>query len=131
LLITKKGLFLSFLKTILFFAQVKKHKAILTFGEIIRDRRDNMNLSIREVATEINIDPSLLGKIERNERSPTDEQIELLADCLQLNLSDLKISILSDQVVYKIFRTSNEMEILKVAEKKVKYLKKNEKNTSI
>ena len=111
---------------------MKKNKEILTFGEIIRDRRDTMNLSIREVASQINIDPSLLGKIERNERPPTNEQVELLADCLQLNLSDLKISILSDQVVYKILETSNEMEILKVAEKKVKYLKNiNEKNTSI
>lgn len=111
---------------------MKKHKAILTFGEIIRDRRDSMNLSIREVATKINIDPSLLGKIERNERQPTSEQVELLANYLKLNLSELKISVLSDLVVYKIMETANEMEILKVAEQKVKYLKNiNEKNTSI
>ena len=111
---------------------MKKTKEILTFGEIIRDRRETINLSIREVAAHINIDPSLLGKIERNERPPTNEQIELLANYLQFNLSDLKISVLSDQVVYKILETSNEIEILKVAERKVKYLKNiNEKNTSI
>ena len=68
---------------------MKKQKAILTFGEIIRDRLDTMNLSIRECATQINIDPSLLGKIERNERPPTNEHNELLINCLQLNLSDL------------------------------------------
>ena len=91
-----------------------------------------MNLSIREVALQINIDPSLLGKIERNERTPTNEQVELLAYSLQIDLNYLKITAISDQVVYKVLETSNEMEILKVAEQKVKYLKNiNEKNTSV
>lgn len=111
---------------------MKKNKTTLTFGEIIRDRRDSMNLSIREVALQINIDPSLLGKIERNERAPTNEQVELLAYGLQLDLKYLKITAISDQVVYKVLDTSIEMEILKVAEQKVKYFKNiNEKNTSV
>jgi transcriptional regulator with XRE-family HTH domain len=103
---------------------MKNNKTIRTFGEIIRARRDSMNLSIREVALRINIDPSLLGKIERNERPPTNEKVELLADCLQLNLNYIKLIAISDQVVYKVLETSNAMEILKVAEKKVKYFKK-------
>jgi len=115
---------LSFSHSLTFFVKVKKNRTILTFGEIIRDQRESMNLSIRDVAIQINIDPSLLGKIERNERPPTNEQIELLAEYLKLNLNYLKITAISDQVVYKVLETSNQMEILKVAEKKVKYLKK-------
>ena len=115
---------MSFSHTLNFFVKVKKNRTILTFGEIIRDQRESMNLSIRDVAIQINIDPSLLGKIERNERLPTNEQIELLAEYLKLNLNYLKITAISDQVVHKVLETSNQMEILKVAEKKVKYLKK-------
>jgi len=101
---------------------VKKAQKTLTFGETIRDKRESLNLSIREVASNINIDPSLLGKIERNERSPTKLQIELLGDYLKVDKTFLIIASISDEIVYKIIEASNEIEILKVAEYKVKFL---------
>jgi len=52
---------------------------ISTFGEYIRGLRENSGQPIRKIAAQLDIDPSLLGKIERNEREPTKEQIKKLA----------------------------------------------------
>ena len=50
----------------------KKNKS---FGDFIRYYREKANLPLRTVADDLNIDHSLLGKIERNERQPTKEFI--------------------------------------------------------
>ena len=54
-------------------------KIISTVGEQLRTIREKANLPLREVATSIGIDTSLLGKIERNERQATKEQVKQLA----------------------------------------------------
>ncbi len=40
-----------------------------TFGELIRKLRERNGLPIRKVAAHLDIDPSTLSKIERDERS--------------------------------------------------------------
>ena len=42
-----------------------------TFGEQLRQRRETAGMTLREVAEIVKIDPSLLAKIERNQRQPT------------------------------------------------------------
>ena len=54
-------------------------KLVSSFGEQLRSMREQKKMSLREVATVIGIDTSLLGKIERNERQATKEQIKLIA----------------------------------------------------
>lgn len=41
----------------------------VTFGEVIKKLREDNGLPLRKVAAHLDIDPSTLGKIERNERS--------------------------------------------------------------
>ena len=53
-----------------------RKQQITTIGEKIRSMREKANLSLRVVASDIGIDTSLLGKIERNERLPTKEQLK-------------------------------------------------------
>ncbi|MDR1757002.1 MAG: helix-turn-helix domain-containing protein, partial [Culturomica sp.] len=48
----------------------------MTIGEQLRILREKTELSLREVSTQIGVDASLLGKIERNERQPTKEQLK-------------------------------------------------------
>ncbi len=96
---------------------------ILTFGEYIRELRENAGLPIRKVAAKLDIDPSLLGKIERNDRQPTKEQIKKLAQIFKENEDYLMSEFLSDQIAYKILEEESDLSILKVAEKKVHYLK--------
>lgn len=98
-------------------------KKISTFGEQVRTHRVEANFSLREVAEKIGIDTSLLGKIERNERQPTKEQIKQVAIFFKLDEKDLLKEYLSDQIAYKILEEEADIDTLKVAEKKVEYLK--------
>ena len=101
---------------------MKKAK-LTTFGEYIRTLREQAELSLRSVAVDLNIDPSLLGKIERNERQPTKDLIRLIANYYKIENKTLLKQFLSDQIAYKILDEEEGLEILKVAEEKVVYLK--------
>jgi HTH-type transcriptional regulator, competence development regulator len=96
---------------------------VVTFGEQIRAQREEAKLSLRKVAENIGIDTSLLGKIERSERLPTKEQIKQVAKYYKLDEKYLLNEFLSDQIAYKILEEKADLDILKVAEKKVHYLK--------
>ncbi len=96
---------------------------VLSFGEHLRSIREQKKMSLREVASVIGIDTSLLSKIERNDRQPTKEQIKLLAKFFEYDEQFLIEENLSDQLAYKVIETDANVEILKVAEKKIEYLK--------
>ena len=101
---------------------MKKAK-LTTFGEYIRTLREQADLSLRIVAVDLNIDPSLLGKIERNERQPTKDFIKQVALFYKINENTLMKEYLSDQIAYSILDEEEGLDILKVAEEKVPYLK--------
>lgn len=103
------------------------NKNITTFGEHLRTIRETANLSLKDVAGNIGIDTSLLGKIERNERQPTKEQIKLFAKFFRIDRSELVKEFLSDLFAYKILEEEADIETLKVAEEKVEFLKKQKK----
>ena len=96
---------------------------ISTFGEYIRELREEAGLPLRKVAAQLDIDPSLLGKIERNDRYPTKEQIKKIAKIFDQNENFLLSEFVSDQIAYKVLEEDSDFNILKVAEKKVAYLK--------
>lgn len=98
-------------------------KSILTIGERLRALREQASLSLREVATHIGIDTSLLGKIERSERQPTREQLKLIARFFKIDEKFLIKELLSDQFAYRIMEEEADIDTLKVAEDKVEYLK--------
>ena len=93
-----------------------------SFGEQIRTLREEKELPLRKVAAFLDIDPSLLGKIERNERQPNKEFIKQIALFFKIDEKSLIRQFVSDQIAYKIIE-EDDMEILKVAERKVMYLK--------
>ncbi|MCZ8089203.1 helix-turn-helix transcriptional regulator [Flavobacterium sp.] len=98
-------------------------KNITSFGEHLRNLRENQNLTLKNVAEQIGIDTSLLAKIERNERQPTKQIIKQVAEFFKCSEQELLNNFLSDQIAYKIMDEEADIEILKVAEEKVKYLK--------
>ena len=95
-----------------------------TFGEVIRKLREESGLPLRKVAAHLDIDPSTLGKIERNERTANKEMIEKFAEIFSINSKPLLVSYLSDKVAYEIMEEDYTKDILKVAEEKIKYYKK-------
>jgi HTH-type transcriptional regulator, competence development regulator len=99
-------------------------KSEKTFGDTVKKLREERNLTLREVAEKLDIDTSMLGKIEKNNRKPTNQFIIKFAKFFKVNDKDLKIAFLSDKVVYQIMEEKNFAdEVLKVAEKKVSFFK--------
>ena len=95
-----------------------------TFGDTVKKLREEKNLPLREVAEALNIDTSMLGKIEKNSRKPTKLLISKFSDFFNVSDKDLMIAFLSDTVVYQILDEEDYAnEVLKVAEEKVNYIK--------
>ena len=100
-----------------------------TFGETVKKLREELNLPLREVAEELSIDTSMLGKIEKNNRKPTKQLIEKFAKYFKVSDKDLLITFLSDTVAYQIMDEEDlSSEVFKVAEEKVRYLKTKKSN---
>ncbi|HPE97671.1 MAG: helix-turn-helix transcriptional regulator [Chitinophagales bacterium] len=100
-----------------------------TFGETVKKLREEKQLPLREVAEALKIDTSMLGKIEKNNRKPTKHLIEKFAKYFNVSDKDLMIAFISDTVAYQIMNEEDfASEVLKVAEKKVKYLKNKKSN---
>lgn len=93
-----------------------------TFGETVKKLREEKRLTLREVAEALEVDTSMLGKIEKNSRKPNKLLIENFAKFFNVEEKDLTISFLSDSVAYKILDEDYPVEVLKVAEEKVQYL---------
>ena len=93
-------------------------------GQVIRLIREQREYLIREVAAKLEIDPSLLSKIERGEKRPTKDQIKQLATIFDVDEKELMIAYLSDRLVYEIRDEELAYEAIKIAEKKIEYIKK-------
>jgi len=96
---------------------------IKTFGTHLRELREISQMTLKEVSKCIGIDISLLAKIERSERQPTKEFIKKVAVFFNVDENELLVEFLSDQIAYKILDEKADLNILKVAESKVTYLK--------
>lgn len=92
-----------------------------TFGEHLREMRERAGFTLKEVASKIDMDISLLAKIERNERQPTKAHINKFAKFFKVREQELADEFLSDQIAYKILDEEADLNILKVAEEKIKY----------
>lgn len=101
-----------------------------SFGEIIKSFREEKNLPLRVVAKEVGIDTSTLGKLEKNERNPSEDLIRKLSTYYKIDEKDLLIASKSDNVAYQLMEDNNAFEILKAAEEKVKYITKNKNQES-
>lgn len=94
-----------------------------TIGQILRNKRQELGLLLRQVSAYIDIDQAILSKIERNERKPTKDMLEKLSEILKLDKDELMIQYFSDKIAYEMANEDCASKVLKVAEKKIKYLK--------
>ncbi|MCB0397410.1 MAG: helix-turn-helix transcriptional regulator [Flavobacteriales bacterium] len=99
---------------------------MLSIGEQIRKLREDQGLPLRKVAAELDIDQSILSKIERGERKASKEQIIQIARIFKVDEKELLINYLSDRVLYDLKDEDLATDALKVAEKKIKYMTKNQ-----
>ena len=103
------------------------YSSMKTIGEIIREKREEKKLLLRQLAALLEIDSAILSKIERGERKATKEQIIKISDILGINKNELIIQYLSEKIAYEIAGEETALQILKVAEAKVDYIKNHRK----
>lgn len=92
-------------------------------GQTLRELRESKGLLLREIGAALSIDPTLLSKIERNDRMPTKEQVSALSEFYQDKKNEVLIAWLSDKLVYEIQDEDLALAAMKVAEQKIEYLK--------
>lgn len=98
------------------------------FGERIRELRTKQKLLLRQVASKLDVDTSIISKIERGERPIKKEQIALLADILQADKEELLTLWLADQIIDVTKDEDLALKAMQVAEDEIKYRKTKKKN---
>lgn len=81
--------------------------------EYLRNRREQLGLPFRKIAAELDIDTSVLSKIERSERVATKEMLATLAKTLETQEKEMEVEfikafILSDLGELKFLKSGLE-----------------------
>ena len=95
-----------------------------TIGQTLRELQEGKDLLLREVGAKLSIDPTILSKIERDERMPTKEQVKALADFYKEQKNEVIIAWLSHKLVHEVENEDLALQAMIVAEEKIKNKKK-------
>ena len=95
-----------------------------TIGTTLRELREAKGLLLREVGAKLSLDPTILSKIERDERMPTREQVKALADFYKDQKNEVIIAWLSDKLVNEMQNEKLALQAMEVAEQKIRINKK-------
>ena len=86
----------------------------VTFGEYIKQKRNELGFPLRKVASHIDIDPSTLGKIEKDERHLNIDQLENLCQILQTDKRVLLNYHYSTKIVEELKSYPEYQEVLNI-----------------
>ena len=65
-----------------------------SFGAYLREMREQKGLPLRKVAAQLDVDTSILSKIERNERNATVEMLPIFSKVLERNEKEVQTKFL-------------------------------------
>jgi len=118
---------LLFLVTVCFcfpiFANICQDNIIIMatqFGERIRELRTKQNMLLRQLASQLDVDTSIISKVERGDRQLKKEQIPLLAQILKADVEELQTLWLADQLYNMVQGEPMADEALKSVTKQIK-----------
>lgn len=94
-----------------------------TFGEWVRQCREAIDWPLRKVAAHLDVDTSIVARIEKGQRRATRAQAEQLAHLFKEPLEDVLVLYLSDRVAYELADEACSDAVLRAAEEKIKYLR--------
>ena len=94
------------------------------FGDKIRELRIKQKLFLRQVASKLDVDTSIISKIERGERPIKKEQLVVLAQILKADRVELETLWLADQLMQLVKDEPTANEALKTVSKKIKSTKR-------
>ena len=90
------------------------------FGDRVRELRTKQKMLLRHVASRLDVDASIISKIERGDRQMKRDQIADLAAILQTDKEELLTLWLADQLYSVIKGEPMASEALKSVTKKIK-----------
>ncbi len=93
-----------------------------TFGEYVKRLRTENNLTLTQLAAQLDMDSANLSKIENGKRDFDEKRLIKLAAFFNLDIDKVKTEFFSDLIAKKIYQTKYCRETLLLAEEKIKYL---------
>jgi transcriptional regulator with XRE-family HTH domain len=93
-----------------------------TFGEYVKRLRTEKNLTLTQLAAQLDMDSANLSKIENGKRDFDEKRLIKLAYFFNLNIDIVRTEFFSDLIAKKIYQTNYCHETLMLAEEKIKYL---------
>ena len=76
--------------------------ARITFGEWLRNQREQRNWPMRRVAAQLDVDVSIISRMETGNRQPQRDYVEKLARIFDQDAGALLVLYLSDRVAYEL-----------------------------
>lgn len=92
----------------------------MNLGDYIKSEREKKGLLMRELAALVDVDTSMISKVENGYRIPTKEQVEKIAKALELDTWSLINLWYSEKIYQEIRDEENACEILKIIENRLK-----------
>ncbi len=95
-----------------------------SFGETIKTLREKKHLTLKEAANILEIDFSMLARIEKDERSANTLIFRRIADLFEVDETQLRIEALATQIYKEASKYEFAEDALKIVLDKVKQKKK-------
>ncbi|NJN95147.1 MAG: helix-turn-helix domain-containing protein [Anaerolineales bacterium] len=90
-----------------------------TFGETIRAWRKQRSEPLRVVAAAVEIDSTLLSKIERGERLPTEVQLARFAEYFGVPLAELTAQVIADRIILEYGPQETTLQALNIVRERI------------
>ncbi len=84
------------------------------FGSFVKKKREGLGLPLRQVATELNLNTSMLSKIEKEERGLSSDLIPKLAEVLDTNHKELLDYYISSKILQELQDYPHYEDVLKL-----------------
>ncbi len=97
------------------------------FGDRIRELRTKQKLLLRQVASKLDVDTSIISKMERGERPIKKEQIIILAEILKVDKDELLTLWLADQIIDITKDENVALKAMQLAEENIKHQNRKKK----
>lgn len=104
------------------FVNIKFVNNMKNFGFFLASQRQSLGMVVRELASLTGIDAALISKFEKGSRMPTQDNLQNLAEALQIPFDALKKEWLAEKIYRILEDEGSGLEVLTLAESRVEYL---------
>jgi transcriptional regulator with XRE-family HTH domain len=94
------------------------------FGDYVRQLRKKKDWTLTKLAAMLEMDSANLSKIETGKRNFDEKKLPEFCKIFRLNLTEMKNELISEKFANKAYIEKLDSNVFKMAEQKIKYLKK-------